>query len=56
MYLCRFLIGSSYPKIGEIFDRDHSTVITGVEKVENELKTDNQLIKAISDLKKRLKK
>lgn len=56
MYLCRFLLGSSYPKIGEIFDRDHSTVITGVEKVENELKTDNQLIKAVTDLKKRLKK
>lgn len=56
MYLCRLLISSSYLRIGSVFSRDHSTVITGVEKVEKELKTDPQLITAINDIKKSLKK
>ncbi len=56
MYLCRYLIGSSYLKIGAAFSRDHSTVITGVEKVEKELKKDQRLATAINEIKKSLKK
>lgn len=57
MYLCRELLSSSYQKIGSLFGgRDHSTVISSVIKVETELKTDIQLMNAISDIKKILKK
>ena len=56
MYLCRSLLGMSYIQIGQFFKRDHSTVITGVDKVGREIKTDTQLASAILDLKKALKK
>lgn len=56
MYLCRTMLGSSYIKIGEVFKRDHSTVMTAVEKVGKEIKTDSQLATAIQDIKKSLKK
>lgn len=56
MYLCRTLLGMSYVQIGHAFKRDHSTVITAVDKVGREIKLDNQLALAISDVKKALKK
>ena len=56
MYLCRIMIGSSYIKIGEVFERDHSTVMTAVDKVGKEIKTDSQLSTAIQEIKKNLKK
>ena len=56
MYLCRIMIGSSYIKIGEVFERDHSTVMTAVDKVGKEIKTDSQLSTAIQEIKKSLKK
>lgn len=56
MYLCRTLLASSYVKIGAIFKRDHSTVMTAVEKVGKENKPDTQLYTAISNIKKALKK
>ena len=56
MYLCRSLLGMSFIQIGQFFKRDHSTVITGVDKVGREIKNDNQLASAILDLKKALKK
>lgn len=56
MYLCRNMLGSSFVRIGEVFQRDHSTVMTGVDKVGKEIKTDNQLASAIQDIKKALKK
>jgi chromosomal replication initiator protein len=39
MYLCRQNLKLSYMKIGEIFDRDHSTVMTSVKLVESKLQT-----------------
>lgn len=57
MYLCRELLNTPYQKIGSLFGgRDHSTVISSVIKVETELKTDVQLMSAISSIKKMLKK
>lgn len=57
MYLCRELTSTPYKKIGALFgNRDHSTVITAVLKVETELKTDPQLANVVNTLKKRLKK
>lgn len=55
MYLCRSLLNTPFVQIGKIFGgRDHSTVMTAVEKVETLLKTDAQLSTAISQLKKSL--
>lgn len=55
MYLCRNMLNTSFVQIGKIFGgRDHSTVMTAVEKVENLLKTDTQLSTAISQIKKSL--
>ena len=55
MYLCRNMLNTSFVQIGKIFGgRDHSTVMTAVEKVENLLKTDVQLSTAISQIKKSL--
>ena len=56
MYLIRDLLDVSYTKIGQTFGgKDHSTVMSGVEKVEKQLKTDSSLQKAIEELKDRLK-
>jgi len=40
MYLCRRLLDASYPRIGELFGRDHSTVMHGVNVIETRLKDD----------------
>lgn len=56
MYLCRTLVGTPFLKLGKIFGRDHSTVITACDKVDLLLKTDLQLQQAISTLKKQLKR
>jgi len=40
MYLCRRLLDASYPRIGELFGRDHSTVMHGVGVTETRLKVD----------------
>lgn len=34
MYLCRTVTGASYPELGQLFRRDHSTVISGVRRIE----------------------
>ena len=39
MYLCRILTNDSFPKIGEAFGkRDHTTVMHGYKKIEQEIK------------------
>ena len=39
MYLCRTLTNESFPKIGEAFGkRDHSTIMHGYKKIEQEIK------------------
>jgi chromosomal replication initiator protein len=40
MYLCRKLMAASYPHIGELFERDHSTVIHAYEVTERRIKHD----------------
>ncbi|MHC6178269.1 chromosomal replication initiator protein DnaA [Clostridium sp. JNZ X4-2] len=55
MYLCRKLTDMSLPKIGEEFGgRDHTTVIHAYEKISSNLKQDESLQNAVSDLTKRL--
>ena len=55
MYLCRMLTDQSFPRIGlEFGGRDHSTVIHAVDKIENDLKVDNNLKDAINEIKSKL--
>ena len=56
MYLIRNTIDVPLKKIGDAFGgRDHTTVMSGLQKVENELKIDINLQTAISEIKKLLK-
>src|SRR5579871_941665 len=34
MYLCRELTGHSYPALGRAFDRDHTSVMYAVERID----------------------
>ena len=44
MYLCREMTSLSLPKIGEAFgDRDHTTVMHAHDKIEAEMKVNNDL-------------
>lgn len=56
MYLCRKLIDAPYKEIGNEFGkRDHSTVISSIEKVENLIKTDSNYLTAINEIERRIK-
>ncbi len=52
MYLCRMETNETFPKIGlEFGGRDHSTVIFACDKIEKELKNDDNLRMAINEIK-----
>ncbi len=40
MYLCRRLMGASFPHLGQLFQRDHTTVMHGVSSIEQRVKQD----------------
>jgi chromosomal replication initiator protein len=55
MYLCRELTGTSLKGIGKIIgNRDHTTVMHGIEKIENELSTNESLRNTVNILKKKI--
>ena len=54
MYLCRTLTNESFPKIGERFNKDHSTVITSVRKIEQARESDEQLKLELGELAEKL--
>ena len=55
MYLCRDIIDTSLKTIGKnLGDRDHTTVMHGIEKIENELKTNDNLKNSIDTLRKKI--
>lgn len=56
MYLAREVLHESYPKIGEEFNRDHSTVMNAVKKVRSNLKGDNELSEKLDDLVSNIRK
>ena len=57
MYLIRKHLDVPLKKIGDMFGgKDHTTVMSGIEKVEKELKTNQQLKKAIEELEQRINK
>jgi chromosomal replication initiator protein len=54
MYLCRTLTSASLPEIGKRFNKDHSTVLTSVRKIENLKDTDEQLKLELGELNQKL--
>ena len=51
MYLCKQQ-GFSYPDIGQAFNKDHTSVIHAVKKIEKQLKTDSKLNRIIEEVGK----
>ena len=56
MYLCRELTHLSLPKIGERFNRDHTTVLHSVEKVKRILRSDRAVFDRVNQLTQELRK
>jgi chromosomal replication initiator protein len=57
MYLIRITLDIPLKKIGDMFGgKDHTTVMSAIQKVDNGLKTDSDLKSAIEELQKRVKK
>jgi len=54
MYLIRELIQSSFPEIGRYFNRDHSTVMHSVNKIEDEIRVNEELRNEIKDIRKNI--
>ena len=57
MYLCRELLGESYPSLGLIFGgRDHSTIMYAIKKIEKIQVTNKDVNMVITELTKQCKK
>jgi chromosomal replication initiator protein len=56
MYLCRELTDLSLPKIGDRFNRDHTTVLHSVEKVKRILRSDRAVFDRVNQLTQELRK
>jgi chromosomal replication initiator protein len=56
MYLCRRLLGNaSFPHIGELFDRDHSTVIHATTVTERRIKEDSAFQATVERLERTIR-
>ncbi|MHB0828530.1 MAG: chromosomal replication initiator protein DnaA [Schaalia turicensis] len=56
MYLCRELTELSLPKIGQSFDRDHSTVMHANKKILEQMKQRREVYNNVTELTNRIKK
>lgn len=56
MYIAREVLDESYPRIGEEFNRDHTTVMTAVKKIRENLSGDTELSAIIQDLVENINK
>jgi chromosomal replication initiator protein len=55
MYLIKEIYDLPFKKIGSLFGgRDHTTVMSAVEKIGNDLKNDKELKMAVDNIKKKL--
>ena len=55
MYLCRDMLDISLANIGKVLGKkDHTTVIHGIEKIEKELSTNDELKNKIEIIKKKI--
>ncbi len=52
IYLLRNLTDMSFPNIGRMFNRDHSTIMNSIDVVERRLRSDNLFVMDIAELKK----
>jgi chromosomal replication initiator protein len=52
IYLIRDITEMSYPNIGKIFNRDHTTILSSCEIIENKLKHDAMTVLDVSEMKK----
>jgi chromosomal replication initiator protein len=55
MYLCRQLLNASLPHIGELFGRDHTTVLHAVTTTARRLKDDVGLQATVSAIEHELR-
>ena len=55
MYLCRKLTDSSFPVIGDHFDRDHSTVIHAYNLIARRMSSDSAFRMSIEKIERELK-
>ncbi len=52
MYLCRQELKLPFQKIGQIFSRDHSTVMTSIKQIEKKIESsDKELLYSLSEIK-----
>ena len=54
MYFCREYTSGPMTRVAEYFGKDHSTVSHGIEKIENEMKVDENLKATIANLRARI--
>lgn len=54
MYICRSFLNATFPEIGRSLNKDHSTVISAVRKVESLLKSDSSVREAVEAIKRQL--
>lgn len=51
MYLAKEITDRSFPRIGRIFNKDHTSVIHAVQKIGREIKTDPQLQRDVAEIR-----
>jgi chromosomal replication initiator protein len=54
MYLLRELTGLSLIKIGDLFDRDHSTALHGIKRIENLMPNRDTVYRQVQELTKKI--
>jgi len=55
MYLCRDKLNLSFKKVGDLYNRDHSTVMSSVKRIQEEIQSGNpQIVTSLSSIKNRL--
>ena len=57
MYICREILDDpSFPKIGDAFNRDHTTVLHNVGKIAEDIREDAELAKTVREIISNIKK
>ena len=54
IYLLREITDMSFPNIGKIFNRNHSTIMSSIDAVERKIQADNMFSLELDDLKKEI--
>jgi hypothetical protein len=54
MWMCRDLLDMTYPELGELFGRDHTTIIHGVRQVDGQMAADEGFADEVTKLRMQL--